>query len=85
MSLHTSLNQAKKTMRESIGLTLKDDPEDALKKYMHMHDFLNKSTKLPNKLTAKEKKLKNKVPNLKNIILLLKKLSSLKLKKELIK
>ena len=53
-----SLNQAKKTMRESIGLTLNDDPEEALERYMHMHNFLVKGKKATNKLTKKEKKLK---------------------------
>ena len=35
-----SLNQARKTMRESMGLTLNDDVQVALKRYMLMHDFL---------------------------------------------
>ena len=35
-----SLTQAKKSMRKSIGLTLDDKIEDALEKYMHMHNFL---------------------------------------------
>tara|TARA_B100001250_G_C19801630_1_gene791398 strand:+ start:205 stop:2262 length:2058 start_codon:yes stop_codon:yes gene_type:complete len=53
-----SLNQARKSMRESIGLTLNDDPEEALERYMHMHDFLKKGQKTFNKLTKNEKKLK---------------------------
>ena len=53
-----SLNQARKTMRESIGLTLNDDPEEVLQRYMHMHDFLAKGIKFENKLTKNEKKLK---------------------------
>ena len=53
-----SLNQARKSMRESIGLTLNDDPEEALERYMHMHDFLSKGEKSTHKLTNKEKKLK---------------------------
>ena len=53
-----SLNQARKSMRESIGLTLNDDTEEALKRYMHMHDFLNKGEKSTRKLTTNERKLK---------------------------
>ncbi len=55
-----SLNQARKSMRESIGLTLNDDPEEALQRYMHMHDFLAKGIKKKNKLTSNEKKLKKR-------------------------
>ena len=55
-----SLNQARKSMRESIGLTLNDDPEEALERYMHMHDFLAKGIKFENKLTSNEKKLKKR-------------------------
>ena len=53
-----SLMQAKKSMRESIGLTLNDNLEDALVKYMHMHDFLSEGIKSKNKLTGEQKKLK---------------------------
>ena len=53
-----SLNQARKSMRESIGLTLNDDTEEALERYMHMHDFLNKGEKSTRKLTTNERKLK---------------------------
>jgi hypothetical protein len=58
-SLH-SLNQAKKSMRESIGLTLNDDPEEALERYMHMHNFLAKGEKTKQNLTKNEKKLKKR-------------------------
>ena len=34
-----SLNQARKSMREAMGLTLDDDPEEALKRYMVMYNF----------------------------------------------
>ena len=34
-----SLNQARKTMRESMGLTLNDDVQVALQRFMLMHDF----------------------------------------------
>ena len=53
-----SLTQAKKSMRESVGLTLNDSLEDALVKYMHMYDFLSQGTKSQNKLNTEEKKLK---------------------------
>ena len=55
-----SLNQARKSMRESIGLTLNDDPEEALERYMHMHNFLSKGEKIKQNLTKNEKKLKKR-------------------------
>jgi len=53
-----SLNQARKTMRESMGLTLSDDIQDALQRYMLMHNFLSKAKKETVKLNNKEKKLR---------------------------
>ena len=53
-----SLNQARKSMREAMGLTLQDDVQEALKRYMLMHDFLSKGKKETIKLTQQEKKLK---------------------------
>ena len=53
-----SLNQAKKSMRESVGLTLNDNLEEALTRYMHMYNFLSQGVKSQNKLTPNEKKLK---------------------------
>ena len=53
-----SLNKARKTMRESMGLTLDDNIEYALERYMLMHDFLVQAEKIENKLTTKEKKIK---------------------------
>ena len=50
-----SLNQARKSMRESIGLTLNDDPEEALERYMHMHNFLSKGEKTKQNLTKMKK------------------------------
>lgn len=50
-----SLTQAKKSMRKSVGLTLNDNIDVALIKYMHMHDFLAKGTKSKNDLTSNEK------------------------------
>ena len=45
-------------MRESMGLTLKDDVQDALKRYMLMHNFLLQAKKETIKLTSQEKKLR---------------------------
>ncbi len=53
-----SLTQAKKSMRESVGLTLNDNLDEALTRYMHMYDFLSQGVKSQNKLTPEEKKLK---------------------------
>ena len=55
-----SLNQARKSMRESMGLTLEDDVQDALKRYMLMHDFLGQAKKETIKLSSKEKKTQKK-------------------------
>jgi hypothetical protein len=63
-----SLTQAKKSMRESVGLTLNEGIEEALIKYMHMHDFLVQGTKSKNKLTTTEKKLKRESTNFKKYI-----------------
>lgn len=63
-----SLTQAKKSMRESVGLTLNEGIEEALIKYMHMHDFLVQGTKSKNKLTTTEKKLKRENTNFKKYI-----------------
>ena len=60
-----SLNQARKSMREAMGLTLEDDPEKALKYYMTMHDFLGQADKKIHKLTKTEKKLKKRSANFK--------------------
>ena len=53
-----SLNQARKSMRESMALTLDDDPEIALERYMLMYNFLGQGEKKIEKLTKNEKKLK---------------------------
>jgi len=63
-----SLTQAKKSMRKSVGLTLNDNIDVALIKYMHMHDFLAKGTKSKNNLTSNEKKLKKESTNFKKYI-----------------
>jgi len=53
-----SLNQARKSMREAMALTLDDDTEVALERYMLMHNFLAQGEKKTEKLTKNEKKLK---------------------------
>ena len=53
-----SLNQARKTMRESLGLTLNDDVDVALERFMLMHNFLSQAKKETIKLTAEEKYLR---------------------------
>jgi hypothetical protein len=60
-----SLNQARKSMREAMGLTLNDDPEVALDRYMAMHNFLEQGEKSINKLTKDERRLKKKSANFK--------------------
>jgi hypothetical protein len=50
-----SLNQARKSMREAMGLTLEEDPEVALEYYMTMYNFLGQAEKKINKLTKSEK------------------------------
>ena len=63
-----SLTQAKKSMRESIGLSLDDKIEDALEKYMHMHNFLGQGEKTKHKLTREDKKLKTESTKFKKYI-----------------
>lgn len=53
-----SLNQARKTMRESMGLTLNDDVEVALERYMLMYNFLSQAEKETTKLSSEEKYLR---------------------------
>ena len=64
-SLH-SLNEARITMRKSMGLTLDDSPEKALQYYITMHNFLSKSEKKQNKLTSRDKKIKKESDKFKN-------------------
>ena len=75
-----SLNQARKSMRESMGLTLKDDVQDALKRYMLMHDFLAQAKKETIKLSSKEKKLRKNSKKLNTSLSNLEK--NIKLRKE---
>ena len=53
-----SLNQARKTMRESMGLTLNDDVDVALERFVLMHNFLSQAKKETIKLTSEEKYLR---------------------------
>jgi len=53
-----SLNQARKTMRESLGLTLNDDVDVALERFMLMHNFLSQAKKETIKLTTEDKYLR---------------------------
>ena len=53
-----SLNQARKTMRESMGLTLNDDVDVALERYMLMYNFLSQAEKETVKLSSEEKYLR---------------------------
>ena len=45
-------------MRESMGLTLADDVETALNRYMTMYDILSKAEKKTNKLSSNEKRVR---------------------------
>ncbi len=53
-----TLNQARISMRKSIGLTNNDDIEQALRKYMHMYEFLSKGIRSANKLNKNQKEIK---------------------------
>ena len=75
-----SLNQARKTMRESMGLTLRDDVQVALERYMTMYNFLKKAEKKKIKLTPLEKNLKKQSTRFKTNLNSLKK--NVKLKNE---
>ena len=75
-----SLNQARKSMRESMGLTLDDDVKEALDRYMTMSNLLSKAEKKLIKLTTDEKKLRKQNNRLKQNLSMLKK--NIKYKKE---
>ena len=53
-----SLNQARKTMRESMGLTLNDDVDVAIERFMLMYNFLSQAEKETIKLSSEEKYLR---------------------------
>ena len=78
-----SLNQARKSMREAMGLTLEEDPEVALEHYMTMYNFLGQGEKKINKLTGSEKKLKKESANFKKHYGVFKKTVQLKSEKRI--
>ena len=78
-----SLNQARKTMRESMGLTLNDDIQVALQRYMLMHNFLIQAKKTRVKLTSEEKKLRKQSNIFKTSLNSLKKIVQLRKEKRI--
>ena len=60
-----SLNNAKKSMREALSLNVENTLNEALDRYMLMHNFLKPAVKITNKLSSTEKKLKNENSKLK--------------------
>ena len=60
-----SLNVAKKSMRESLSLNMENNLEDALERYVFMHNFLKPAEKIKHKLSRKENILKNASTKLK--------------------
>jgi len=70
-----SLNKAKKSMRNAVGLSLEDDPEEAIKKFWVMNEYLSKGKikthTIDNKITKKQKELtkfKTNITTLKNVL-----------------
>ena len=53
-----SLNKARKTMREAVGLSLNDDVQKALLTYYTMHKLFKQSNTTVIKLTKEEKKIR---------------------------
>jgi len=53
-----SLNQARKSMRESLSLNADNSLKESLDRYVFMHDFLKPAEKITHKLSNNEKKLK---------------------------
>ena len=51
-----NLNQARKTMREALGLKISDDPSKAIATYVTMHKLFSQSENKINKLSKEEKK-----------------------------
>ena len=60
-----SLNVAKKSMRRAMSLNMDNSLEEALNRYVFMHDFLEPSEKIQHKLTSKEKVIKKNSTKLK--------------------
>ena len=54
-----SLNNAKKSMREAMSLNKDNTLDEALDRYMFMHNFLKPAKKITHTLSKEEKKLKN--------------------------
>ena len=70
-----SLNKAKKSMRNAVGLSLEDDPEEAIKRFWIMNEYLSegkvKTNSIDNEITKKSKELtkfKTNITSLKNIL-----------------
>ena len=51
------LNKEKKSMREALGLSLKDSPETAIQRYYTLYKLLNQAEITTNKLSKNEKSL----------------------------
>ncbi len=51
------LSKAKKSMREALGLSLKDSPETAIQRYYTLYKLLNQAEITTNKLSKNEKSL----------------------------
>ena len=81
-SLYT-LNQARKKMRESMGLSLDSDIKDALDRYMVMHDVLSLAEKKTIKLNSLEKQSRKHHNKLKSSISSLRKNLTLRLENRL--
>ena len=78
-----SLNKARKSMRESMGLTLNDDVHVALKRYMLMHNFLSKAKKETIKLNSEQKHLRKYSKKLNLSLSNIKKFTELKKEKRI--
>ncbi len=81
-SLYT-LNQARKKMRESMGLSLDSDIKEALDRYMVMHDVLSLAEKKTIKLNSLEKQSRKHHNKLKTSISSLRKNLKLRLENRL--
>ena len=53
-----SLNEARKSMRESLSLNMDNSLEESLNRYVFMHNFLQPAEKITHQLSSGEKKLK---------------------------
>ena len=70
-----SLNKARKSMRSAVGLSLEDGPEEAMKRFWLMNEYLSKgkvkTNTIDNEITKKNKELtkfKTNITSLKNIL-----------------